>query len=74
MRCLKPCRLTGATLVAKLDRLSRNAAFLLTEQADADGGVAIVRDKQRGNHERDTRGATHAIASIGRKLPSEFPQ
>src|SRR5438067_13736864 len=31
LKALKRCRVTGATLVvAKLDRLSRNAAFLMT--------------------------------------------
>ena len=39
-KALKRCRLTGATLVvAKLDRLSRNAAFLMTLR---DSGVEFV--------------------------------
>lgn len=39
-KALKRCRLTGATLVvAKLDRLSRNAAFLMTLR---DSSVAFV--------------------------------
>lgn len=39
-KALKQCRLTGATLiVAKLDRLSRNAAFLMTLR---DSGVKFV--------------------------------
>ena len=39
-KALKRCRLTGATLVvAKLDRLSRNAAFLMTLR---DSGVNFV--------------------------------
>jgi DNA invertase Pin-like site-specific DNA recombinase len=40
LQALKRCRLTGATLVvAKLDRLSRNAAFLMTLR---DSGVEFV--------------------------------
>src|SRR5262245_18540417 len=40
-KALKRCRTTGATLVvAKLDRLSRNAAFLMTLLRDS--GVAFV--------------------------------
>jgi DNA invertase Pin-like site-specific DNA recombinase len=40
VKALKRCRLTGATLVvAKLDRLSRNAAFLMTLR---DSGVQLV--------------------------------
>src|SRR5689334_726047 len=39
-KALKECRLTGATLiVAKLDRLSRNAAFLMTLR---DSGAEFV--------------------------------
>jgi DNA invertase Pin-like site-specific DNA recombinase len=41
-KAIKRCRQTGATLlVAKLDRLSRNAAFLMTMHTSAVGFVAV---------------------------------
>ena len=41
-RALRKCRLTGATLlIAKLDRLSRNAAFLMNLQESATTFVAV---------------------------------
>src|SRR5881409_1892098 len=41
-KALQRCRLTGATLVvAKLDRLSRNAAFLLTLRDSGADFVAV---------------------------------
>lgn len=83
-RAMKQCRLTGATLVvAKLDRLSRNAAFLLTLR---DSGVRFVAaDLPEANtmtvgvmavvaqHEREaisarTKAALAAAKARGKKL------
>jgi DNA invertase Pin-like site-specific DNA recombinase len=83
-KAIKRCRVTGATLaVAKLDRLSRNAAFLLTLR---DSGVSFVAcDMPEANtmtvgvmalvaqHEREaisarTKAALQAAKARGQKL------
>src|SRR6266478_5906691 len=88
-KALKRCRLTGATLVvAKLDRLSRNAAFLMTLR---DAGVQFVAaDLPEANtmtvgvmavvaqHEREaisarTKAALQAAKARGRKLGGGRP-
>jgi DNA invertase Pin-like site-specific DNA recombinase len=83
-QALKRCRLTGATLVvAKLDRLSRNAAFLLTlrdsgvEFIAADlpeantmtvGVMAVVAQHEREAISARTKAALEAARSRGTKL------
>jgi DNA invertase Pin-like site-specific DNA recombinase len=83
-KAIKQCRLTGATLmVAKLDRLSRNAAFLMTLK---DSGVGfLAADLPEANtmtvgimalvaqHEREaissrTKAALAAARARGRRL------
>src|ERR1700687_5387768 len=84
VKALKRCRLTGATLVvAKLDRLSRNAAFLMTlrdsdvEFIAADlpeantmtvGVMAVVAQHEREAISQRTRAALAASKARGRKL------
>lgn len=89
-KALNRCRVTGATLVvAKLDRLSRNAAFLMTLR---DGGVDFVAaDLPEANtmtvgvmavvaqHEREaislrTKDALTAAKARGTKLGGYRPQ
>jgi DNA invertase Pin-like site-specific DNA recombinase len=65
---LKRCRLTGAILlVAKLDRLSRNAAFLLTLKDS--GAEFIAADMPDANE--TTVGIMSIIAQTERKAISE---
>jgi DNA invertase Pin-like site-specific DNA recombinase len=84
MKALKRCQLTGATLVvAKLDRLSRNAAFLLTlrdsgvEFVAADlpeantmtiGVMAVVAQHEREAISARTKAALGAARARGTKL------
>lgn len=83
-KALKQCRLTGATLiVAKLDRLSRNAAFLMTlrdsgvEFIAADlpeantmtvGVMALVAQHEREAISARTRSALAAAKARGKAL------
>ena len=83
-RALEMARLTGATLViAKLDRLSRNAAFLLalqgsgvrfvaTDMPDANeltvGIMALVAQQERQAISQRTREALQAARDRGTKL------
>jgi DNA invertase Pin-like site-specific DNA recombinase len=67
-KALKRCRLTGATLVvAKLDRLSRNAAFLLTLR---DSGVKFVAVDLRDANTL-TVGVMATVAQYERELISK---
>jgi DNA invertase Pin-like site-specific DNA recombinase len=83
-QALKRCRLTGATLVvAKLDRLSRNAAFLLTlRDSGADfvaadlpeantmtvGVMAVVAQHEREAISARTKAALESARVRGTKL------
>ena len=83
-KALKRCRLTGATLVvAKLDRLSRNAAFLMTlrdsgvDFVAADlpeantmtvGVMAVVAQHEREAISQRTKAALSAAKARGRTL------
>jgi DNA invertase Pin-like site-specific DNA recombinase len=83
-KALKRCRLTGATLVvAKLDRLSRNAAFLMTlrdsgvDFVAADlpeantmtvGVMAIVAQHEREAISQRTKAALAAAKARGKRL------
>lgn len=83
-KALKRCRLTGAELVvAKLDRLSRNAAFLMTlrdsgvEFVAADlpeantmtvGVMAVVAQHEREAISQRTKAALAAVKARGKRL------
>ena len=83
-KALHLCKVTGATLViAKLDRLSRNAAFLLTlrdsgvkfiaaDMPDANeltvGIMALVAEQERKAISRRTREALQAAKARGQRL------
>lgn len=88
-KALKRCRLTGATLVvAKLDRLSRNAAFLMTlrdsgvEFVAADlpeantmtvGVMAVVAQHEREAISARTKAALAAAKARGKRLGGYRP-
>src|SRR6266478_4839160 len=88
-KAIKRCRLTGATLVvAKLDRLSRNAAFLMTlrdsdvEFIAADlpeantmtvGVMAVVAQHEREAISVRTKAALRAAKARGTKLGGRRP-
>jgi DNA invertase Pin-like site-specific DNA recombinase len=88
-KAIKRCRLTGATLVvAKLDRLSRNAAFLMTlrdsdvEFIAADlpeantmtvGVMAVVAQHEREAISVRTKAALAAAKARGKKLGGRRP-
>jgi DNA invertase Pin-like site-specific DNA recombinase len=83
-KAMKRCRLTGATLlVAKLDRLSRNAAFLMTlkdsgvpfvaaDMPDANtltiGVMASLAQHEREMISKRTKAALEAARAKGTKL------
>jgi DNA invertase Pin-like site-specific DNA recombinase len=83
-KAMKRCRLTGATLlVAKLDRLSRNAAFLMTlkdsgvpfvaaDMPDANtltiGVMASLAQHEREMISKRTKAALEAARARGTKL------
>ena len=83
-KALHLCKVTGSTLViAKLDRLSRNAAFLLTlrdsgvrfiaaDMPDANeltvGIMALVAEQERHAISRRTRDALQAAKARGQRL------
>lgn len=84
LKAIEQCRLTGARLViAKLDRLSRNAAFLLTlrdsgvefvaaDLPDANsltvGIMALVAQQEREAISERTKAALAAAKARGRRL------
>jgi DNA invertase Pin-like site-specific DNA recombinase len=88
-KAIKRCRLTGATLVvAKLDRLSRNAAFLMTlrdsdvEFVAADlpeantmtvGVMAVVAQHEREAISARTKAALAAAKARGKRLGGRRP-
>jgi DNA invertase Pin-like site-specific DNA recombinase len=88
-KALKRCHLTGATLVvAKLDRLSRNAAFLFTlrdsgvafvaaDLPDANtmtvGIMAVVAQHERETISARTKAALKAAKARGTKLGGHRP-
>jgi DNA invertase Pin-like site-specific DNA recombinase len=88
-KALKRCRATGATLVvAKLDRLSRNAAFLMTlrdsgasfvaaDVPDANtmtvGVLALVAQHEREAISARTKAALAAAKARGTKLGGKRP-
>jgi DNA invertase Pin-like site-specific DNA recombinase len=88
-KALKRCRLTGATLVvARLDRLSRNAAFLMTlrdsgvqfvavDMPEANtmtvGVLAVVAQHMRETISTNTKAALAAAKRRGVKLGGRRP-